>query len=167
MRFSVPRILLWLFVIVLGIEIGGGLYETLVVMPVWTQSPPDSVLAYYHHNVANQQFVLNQGGRFWVFFTPALGLISLATLLSGLKTPPEHRKWRIAATLLALLVVVSTFVWFIPNIIVLLGEGVTKLSGEQITQLTNQWVRLNWVRAAVYSAAWLAGLRAFGISTDQ
>src|SRR5829696_1129039 len=99
-QFTIAQIFLWLFVITLGITLGGGLYETLVVMPLWTAAPPESVLAYYQHNVANPQFVLNQGGRFWIFVTPLLGLLCLATLLSGLRTRPEHRRWRIAATVL-------------------------------------------------------------------
>lgn len=75
-QFSIAQIFLWLYVIVLGISIGGGLYEQLVLMPLWSLAPPDSVIAYYQHNVANPQFVPNQGGRFWIFFTPALGLLA-------------------------------------------------------------------------------------------
>jgi hypothetical protein len=162
-QFSIAQICLWLFVIALGIELGGGLYETLVVMPLWIGSPPDSVTAYYQHNAANPQFALNAGGRFWMFFTPLAGLTALATLLSGLKTRPEHRKWRIAGASLALVVVVCTFVWFVPNIIQLTGKNVLTMSADEVASLTNWWVRLNWVRAVVYAAAWLAALRALSI----
>ena len=154
---------MWLFVIALGITIGGGLYETLVLMPLWSLAPPDSVIAFYQHNIANPQFVTNQGGRFWIFFTPFLGLTAIATLVSGLRTRPEHRKWRIVGTVLTLIVVVFTFVWFIPNIILLSGKGVMAMSLDEVTSLTNWWVRLNWVRAILYSAAWLAALRALSI----
>jgi hypothetical protein len=158
-RFSIAEICLWLFVIVLGIEIGGGLYETLVVLPLWTLAPPDSVVAYHQHNIANPQFALNAGGRFWMFFTPLTGLMSIAVLLSSFRTTPEHRKWRIIAAVLALIVVVSTFAWFVPNIIIL-GGGGAGLNGEQIASLTSWWVRLNWVRVVFYLTAWLTGLRA-------
>ncbi len=63
-QFSIAQIFLWLYVVVLGIQIGGGLYEQLVVMPLWSLSPPDSVVAYHQHNVANPQFAPDQGGRF-------------------------------------------------------------------------------------------------------
>jgi hypothetical protein len=63
-QFSISQIFLWLFVIALGIEIGAGLYETLVVLPLWTSAPPASVTAYHQHNAANPQFTLNAGGRF-------------------------------------------------------------------------------------------------------
>jgi Domain of unknown function (DUF1772) len=162
-QFSIEQILLWIFVVALGIELGGGLYETLVVMPVWVSSPPDSVIAFYRHNAANPQFALSAGPRFWMFMTPLVGLSALAALFSGLRTRPEHRKWRIAGTVLALVVVVATFAWFVPNIIRLNSEAVLTMSGEDVKSLTNWWVRLNWVRAVVYSAGWLAALKAFSI----
>ena len=159
-QFSIPQIILWLFVIMMGIEIGAGLYETLVVMPVWSTSPPDSVLAYFHHNVANPQFILNAGGRFWLIFTPLTGLLAIATFLSGLKTAPEHRKCRMLGSGLAIIVVAATFAWFVPTLMILMGEAAPKLGGDEITRLTNWWVRLNWVRVVVYMAGWLSALRA-------
>jgi hypothetical protein len=164
-QFSIAQLFLWLFVIVLGVEIGAGLYETLVVMPLWSLSPPDSVVAYHQHNVAYPQLALNAGGRFWMFNTPLLGLMAIAALISGLKTRPEHRKWRVAATVLALIVVVFTFAWFVPKIMIL-GQGGAGLNAEQIISLTNWWVRLNWVRVVLYSAGWLAGLRAMTIPSS-
>ena len=157
-QYSIPQIVLFLFVVNLGIVIGGGLYETLVILPLWSMDPPNSVLAYYHHYVANPQFAIDQGGRFWIFFTPMLGGSSIATILTGLKTDPEHRRWRIAGAVLSLAVVVFTFAWFIPTLITLTGEEVTTLSGQRIASLTNWWVRFNWVRVAFYLAGWLAGL---------
>ena len=58
------QILLWFFVIVLGIEHGAGLYETLVVLPLWNLEIQDSVISYYQHNEANPQFALSAGPRF-------------------------------------------------------------------------------------------------------
>ena len=164
-QFSLAQIFLWLFVIVLGLEIGAGLYETLVVLPVWTLTPPESVLAYHQHTLAYPQFALNAGGRFWMFFTPLTGLLAIAALVSGLKTRAEHRKWRVIATVLALLVVGFTFAWFVPKIMIL-GRGGPGLSGEHIASLTNWWVRLNWVRVALYATGWLSGLRALTIPSS-
>jgi len=164
-RFSIERFFLWLFVIVLGIEIGAGLYETLVVVPLWSASPPDSVVAYYQHNTSNPQLALNPGGRFWMVNTPLVGLLAVAALLSGLKTRPEHRRWRIVATRAAIIVVAATFAWFVPNIMIL-NEGGRGLSADQIASLSNWWVRLNWVRVVVYSTGWLAGLCALTVPSS-
>jgi hypothetical protein len=159
----ISKTLLFIFVVVLGIEIGAGLYETLVVLPLWTLSPPDSVIEYYKHNAAAPQFALNAGGRFWMFFTPLTGLTALLALLSGFRTNPKHRRWRVIGSVLALIVVAATFAWFVPNIMKLYSEAVLTMSPDELTTLTNQWVRLNWVRVAVYLSGWLCALRAFSI----
>lgn len=164
-QFSITQIFLWLFVVAVGLELGAGLYETLVVMPLWALAPPDSVVAYHQHNVAYPQFALNAGGRFWWIFTPMTGLMSLAALISGLKTRAQHRKWRMTAAVLVLIVVAFTFGWFVPNIM-LLSSGGPGLNGEQIAGLTNWWVRLNWVRVVFYAAGWLCGLRAMTIPSS-
>ena len=166
MKFSIAQVFLWLFVIALGIEIGAGLYETRVVLPLWTSAPPESVTAYHQHNVTNPQFALNAGGRFWMFATPLVGLLALATLLSGLRTRPQHRQWRIAGTVLALVVVLSTFGWFVPNIIRLHGNDVMAMSAGEVTSLTRWWVNLNWVRVIFYLAGWLSALRALSIPPE-
>jgi hypothetical protein len=160
---SIAQIFLSLFVISLGIEIGAGLYETLVVLPLWTGAPPDSVTAYYKHNAANPQFALNAGGRFWMVATPLVGLLALATLLSGLRTPSPHRRWRFAGAILALVVVLSTFAWFVPNIIRLNSKEVLTMSPDAVTSLTRAWVHLNWVRVTLYLTGWLSALRALSI----
>jgi len=162
-KLSISQIILWLFVVALGIEIGAGLYETLVVMPVWTSAIPDSVIAFYQHNAADPRFALNAGGRFWMVATPLVGLLSIATLLTGFRTSAEHRKWRFAGAGLALIVVISTFAWFVPNIIKLGSPDVLTMSRDEVAGIANWWVRLNWVRVVVYSSGWLAALRAFSI----
>jgi len=163
----IGQIFLWLFVIVLGVEMGAGLYETLVVVPVWASNVPDSVIAYYRHNTADPQLALTPGLRFWIFNTPLLGLVSIAALLSGLRTSPEHRKWRIAGTGLSIILVAATFAWFVPNIIKLGSADVLTMSREEVASTANAWVNLNWVRVMAGSLAWLAGLRAFSISSKE
>lgn len=166
--FSLAQALLALLVIVSGIAIGGGLYEQLVVMPLWAQAPPASVTAYYQHNLANPRFTLNQGGHFWAFVMPLTGLLALATLLTGLRTRPAHRRWRLVGSGLTLLVVAGTAAWFVPNIVRLMGSGVLAMSPADIASLTSRWVTLNWVRATLFLAAWLAALRALTIpATDE
>ena len=158
---AIARIVMWLFVIVLGLEIGAGLYETLVVLPTWTTSPPDSVIAFYQLNTANPEFALHAGPKFWMMFTPSVGIMSLALLATSLWTRGAHRKWRLVAGLLALVVVGATFAWFVPNIIKLNSDAVLTMPREDVASLTHAWVNANWVRVVVYLSAWFAGLKAF------
>lgn len=161
-QFSFTQAFLWLFIIFTGIEIGGGLYEALVVVPLWSFAPPDSVIAYHQHNLDYPQLAINAGGRFWMFFTPIVGLLALTVILSGFKTQPEHRRWRLTSGIIAFLLIVTTFAWFVPNIMIL-TKGGAGLNGEQITSLVHWWVRLNWVRVVVALTAWITGIRALTI----
>lgn len=163
----IGQIIFWLFAIALGIELGAGLYETLVVVPVWSAAIPDSVTAYYQLNVTQPQFALNAGPRFWMFFTPTLGLLSIATLLSARGTNSLHRKWRVAGAGLTLFVVLCTFAWFVPNIIKLLGPDVLTMTREDLASTANAWVNLNWVRVMLGVSAWLLSLRAFSIPSGS
>jgi hypothetical protein len=39
------RITLWLFVIALGLDLGAGLYETRIVVPLWAGGVPETLAA--------------------------------------------------------------------------------------------------------------------------
>lgn len=152
------------FVVLLGIAIGGGLYEQLVVIPVWSSAPPDSVVSYYQYNAAHPKLALDQGGTFWARVIPLMTFSALGTALSGLRTSPEHRKWRIGAVVLTLALVVVTGAWFIPNIRRLLGGDVLTMPSDAVVRLTTSWVRLNWIRSFLFLLSWIAALRALTIS---
>ncbi|MFT3745229.1 MAG: hypothetical protein QM785_13160 [Pyrinomonadaceae bacterium] len=160
---SLSRFFLFLFVVVVGLEIGAGLYETLVVLPMWALNAPDSVVAFYQHNQANPDFAINAGGRFWIFLTPLVGLVAIITLLTGLKTTGSHRKWRTAGTVIAIVVVTVTFAWFVPNLLRLLYH-VPEMTSADIATTANRWYVANWGRVVVGMTAWLCGLRALSIS---
>ena len=166
-QISTGRLFLWLFVILFGIEIGAGLYEARVIVPVWSAAPPESVWGWNALRNANPQFAVDAGRRFWMFTTPAIGLLSIATLISGWRTRPEHRKWLVAATASALIVVVATFVYFVPTLIELMTAGPDGANATRIAEKAHLWVTLNWVRAAVYIAAWLCGLRALTVPSAR
>lgn len=166
-QFSIAQIILWLFIISLGIEIGAGLYEIFVIVPLWAGSPPDSAIAFYQHNVANPHLAINAGGRFWMFASPLLTLLSIAVLLSGRRTNSEHRRWRLAAGGLVFLIMCCTFGWFVPNILTLQGKEVLTMNPETVRSIANWWSSLNWVRAFLAIVAWLFALRALSIPAEK
>ena len=165
-EFSIAQVFLWLLVIMLGIEIGAGLYETIVVVPMWAGSPPDSLVAYYQHKVANPEMTENAGGKFWIFATPTLGLLSIAVLLTNRRAYPAQRRMRAVGGGLALMVVAFTFAWFVPNIMLLQSAEVLTMKPEQAASLSNWWFWLNWARVVLYAAAWLSALRALTLSPE-
>ena len=77
-------ILLWLFVINLGIAFGAGLYEARVVIPQWANLPPKDWP--------------NTGLLFWVYVTTVpLTLLTFANLFAAWLDKGGRRKWWLGA----------------------------------------------------------------------
>jgi len=147
------RILLWLFVINLGIAFGAGLYESQVVVPQWFTIAPTSE---YRWNAAAARGA-NTGLRFWVYVTTVpLTLLSVANLYAGWRAVGAMRRWWVAAAVVALLDRLITFSYFIPTMLQLMSE---QASSSAATAMALQWVRLNYLRHAIVLVAWLAALK--------
>jgi hypothetical protein len=160
---SAERIFLWLYLLLFSVQLGAGLYETLVVVPVWSASPPQSVWGWNALREANPELAIDSGRRFWIFVTPAVGLLSVAALLTGWQTGPEHRAWLLAATLTSFVMVLITFAYFVPTLIGLMKSRPDDDAAARVASKARLWATLNWVRVAVLIAAWLCALRALQI----
>lgn len=151
------RILLWLFVITLGVAFGAGLYEGRIVVAEWLHSAPDGAL---HWNAAAVRRH-DTGLRFWVFVTTVpLTLLTLANLVGAWRSTGRLRRWWLAASATALADRVLTFAYFIPTMV---GLAEAPDSAESVAAAV-QWVNLNYVRHAIVLTAWLAALKAFALA---
>src|SRR3989449_6647304 len=103
-NMDLARIVLWLFVINLGIVFGAGLYEARIVVPLWASSPPESLRS------------PDSGRRFWAFVTTIpLTLLTLASLVAAWHAPaPRRESWLVAAVVI-LVERIATFSYFIPT----------------------------------------------------
>ena len=145
------RILLWLFVIGLGIAAGAGLYETKTQMPRWVRSARANGLP---SQVASSA---NTGMQFWLYTTALpLTLLTLASFFAIRFVDPETRKWWLIAAWASLGSQILTLAYFIPTLL--------QLSGGQETNaraVAFQWAQVNWFRHALSFVAWLSALQAF------
>jgi hypothetical protein len=151
-------IILWLFVIDLGIVFGAGLYETRISVPRWLTGSPET--GYRWNRAAALED--NVGLRFWAYVsTLPLTLLTLASLVAAFwMTGPAHGWWLVAATA-ALLERGMTFGYFIPAMIALMrsdGPSETNASRKAV-----RWVRLGYLRHAAILIAWLSALKAFSL----
>ena len=154
------RITLWFFVIVLGLDLGAGLYETRVVVPLWANGAPATLA----EGNPYAQVAINAGVHFWAYLSSAVGIAAVAALAFGLRTPPPALSWRIVAVVLELCSVAATLLYFRPTLIHLfIGHG-AGLSDALIRTTIQRWVALNWIRLAVRFCAWCAALGALAIS---
>src|SRR5437899_6316649 len=103
---DLARIVLWLFVINLGIVFGAGLYEARIVVPLWASSPPESLRW------------PDSGRKFWAFVTTIPHtLLSLANLVIAWHAQSPRREWWLAAAVVILVERISTFSYFIPTML--------------------------------------------------
>lgn len=145
-RFS--DVLLWLFVVNLGIAFGAGLYESRVVVPEWA-------------GMARETWP-NTGLKFWVYVTTVpLTLLTLGSLFAAWQSTGPERAWWLAAAVIILAERIATFAYFIPTMVRLQG-GLGVPDAEVKTALT-QWLWLNTGRHALTLLGWLSALRALAL----
>jgi hypothetical protein len=149
MRKYIPRVLLWLFVINLGIALGAGIYEQRVVMPRW-------------ENTASQTWP-NTGLEFWVYVTTVpLTLLTLANLVAAWLEQGPRRRWWLGAAAISVVERIVTFSYFIPTMLWL--QGTEDLSQAEVQAALTQWLVLDYGRHVLTLAGWLAALKALSSS---
>jgi hypothetical protein len=142
-------ILLWLFVINLGIAFGAGLYEARVVIPQWANLPPKDWP--------------NTGLLFWVYVTTVpLTLLTFANLIAAWLDKGGRRKWWLGAVLIVLVERLTTFSYFIPAMINLAASD---LPDAEIAARLSQWLFFNHGRHLLTLAGWLMALKALSLPT--
>src|SRR5262245_8483380 len=107
-------IILWLFVVNLGVAFGAGLYEHRIVLSRWLDRSSES-RAHWNADAARRDAT---GRRFWAFVTTMpLTLLTLTSVFMAWRTPGDVGAWWMAAALMSLADRVLTFSYFVPTMI--------------------------------------------------
>ena len=116
MTETIAILVLWLFVINLGIAFGAGLYETRIEIPRWLTPPSEPGSGFrWNAEVAREA---NVGRKFWGYVTTIpLTLLTLASLIAVWLTPDQVRGWWLIAIVAVLVDRVLTFTYFIPTMV--------------------------------------------------
>ncbi len=156
----ISRMLLWLFVINLGVALGAGLYEGRINVPRWIETSADGV-RHWNAEAARRD---DTGLRFWAFVTTGpLTLLTLASLVVAWRAAGPVRGWWLAAAATALADRLITFVYFIPTMVRLTRVSDSPASVAAATQ----WAQLNHLRHALLLAALLTSMRAFALAYQR
>jgi hypothetical protein len=154
-RSKLAQVVLWFFVLSSSILTGGGIFEHVVLTPLWAGSLPESVTQWPYGGIQ---------GKFFIIASPLYYLFSLALIILSWRMPQRQRKMALVAGLSGIIIMLATFLFFLP---ILQKTQVTRgagLSGEEITRLVNQFKTWNWARWAVLIGGWVAGLGALSLS---
>ena len=150
---TLTSIALWALVLALGLQTGAGIYETRIIVPLWSDDPPASLTEFHA-----QPRKPDSGRRLWIILTPITTLISLVNLVLALM---NHNGWWITASAASLVVMVVTFAYFVPELISFAKTAAQPPA--DVAPRVHRWVALNYVRAVILIAAWLAALQAFSM----
>ena len=158
MNQYIPDILLWLFVMNLGIAYGAGLYEKRIVLPLWFSKSPE--FGFRVNAEAMRQ--TNTGLRFWAYVTTVpLTLLTLANLLVAWESQGPRHNWWLGAAVITPVERIGTFSFFIPTAIKLMRSET--LPASTVGTMASRWVRLNYVRGALALIGWLLALKTFSL----
>jgi hypothetical protein len=151
-------VLLWAYIINLGVVVGAGLYESRIEAPHWLATGPDGAVRWDREAAA----AANVGLRFWVYVsTFPLTLLTLASLALLWSAPGPVKSWWLAAALAVLFERAMTFGYFIPAMLKLLQPGLYEAS--EAAARAALWMKLGWLRTAADAAALIAALQAFAL----
>ena len=143
-------ILLWVCVLVQSTWVGGTLYQMLVIVPLWSASPPESVRDFFQSTDWNRTIVHFFGPPFMAART----LPVVAALLVGWHLTRHRRALLLAVACLAV-AVVFTAVYIYPINAVLFTQAGGDHTAAEIQALADRWVIADRLR-------FLVGLVAFG-----
>jgi len=134
----VPEILLWLFVINLGIAFGAGLYEQRIVLPQWFNSSSEPGLRVDSAAMRSA----DTGRRFWAFVsTGPLTLLTAGESGSSLGISRSKHGWWLGAVVTTLVERIATFSYFIPTAIRLMRAEA--LPPPNVGAMASQWMAVN------------------------
>jgi hypothetical protein len=150
------KVLLWYNVLSLAIWVGGTVYQMLVIVPIWSASPPESVHAFFRGTS-----FLTTIPHFFGPITQVLRALPLAILVGVAWKYTEIRLWiaACAATMLVGLVMTRAFIYPMNDVLFWgAGEGV---SADALRALVTRWIWWDRVRFAIMTGGYICLLRAF------
>ena len=160
MTTEVPLVL-WLFVVNLGLVFGAGVYEQRIVAPRWLV-PGSGQRARWDAAAARLDDV---GRRFWVFAaTIPFTVLTFTSLALAWRAGDAAHAWWLAAAALAAIERLATAGYFIPVMIRLMRAAHHADPCGPPRAVATRWSRLNALRHVLVLAAWLASLRAFELA---
>jgi uncharacterized membrane protein len=160
MRRIVTNVCLWIAVITIAIGVAGNLFQSTVIDPVWSASPPESVQAF-----SSSTALVSGVKRFHQNPIYLIGLLCLVASPVLAWNRSSMRKWLLIGAVIYIGIIVVTALYFYPVNAVLgfLGAHPSTDAGALIAT-THRWIFADRVRQAFRMVAFLCVLRAMVLS---
>ncbi len=123
-----------------AVVVGAAIYEHIAVVPGWSAAPPASL------SMFQGKYGLHPT-PFWIAIHPVTLLLFAGTIILFWKT--DSKPYLLTASLGYVLVLVITFVYFVPELIAITGTPFSDRIDDSLTRRAQQWESLSLVRLAV------------------
>ncbi|HTJ48111.1 MAG TPA: DUF1772 domain-containing protein [Cyclobacteriaceae bacterium] len=156
----VRNVISWWAVIGFGLWVGGTLFSMLVIVPLWSSSPPESVRSFFLGTNFNNT-VLN-------FFGPQWMVVRAAPLFiyTALSWRNKKKWWLIISSMSMIIIIIFTLVYIYPINEALMTQAGGTYSRDEVCIMVYDWVFADRVRFFIGTIGYLCLLRAFQINED-
>ena len=143
---SITRAEIWLCITTLLYFLmnGAQIFETLVFVPKWASSPPETFKFLQDGKGASLKF-------FWIILHSLHEIAFILAIIFCWKIDPV-RNWLLALFIIHAAVRIWTLTFFAPNIIQFQNLAASPSISEEIISRISLWKTLNYVRVAIYIA---------------
>jgi len=134
---------------ILGIQMGGGAYEALVIYPLWRQDPqPETLVSKIK---ASGQY--NAGRRFWPLVSPIVFILGVVNLIVAWRRTGDAQTLWVVASALVILESLFTYGYFAP-VMVFRFYRAEKIPAKALKKSVRTWTTLSGLRVPIALAAW-------------
>ncbi len=154
--------LAYAFTLLVGIMIGGMVYELRVIMPLWLGRLPDSVVNW---NINTQYPIMP--GNFWEAVVPSYALVSLALFIAAWFTRKPQKTWFLVAAACGIVGPFVDLFFLVPLLKKTVLNNGAGLSGAEITRLALLWKSWIWLPVAAAICGWFSGVRGLSLTNSN
>jgi len=156
LRIKLFEFFLWWAVIGFSLLVGGTLFNMTVIVPIWSESPPESVSHFFGDTSFNRH--INN------FFGPPWMLIRNVPIIMALIlawNSKAHRRYLLITTIIFILSVVYTLVYIYSINDILIFKAGGDNTAEEIQTMVDKWIFADRLRFAVMLVGYFFLLKAF------
>jgi hypothetical protein len=162
MLTTADHIMLCAFIFLVGVGIGGGLYETRVVYPNWIHEATPGELA-------NKLASSGQAGaahRYWPLISPASAALAIVNVFLAWRQAGIVRDLWLMSSIAIVVKSIGTYGYFVPTYVrrIAKPEAMDRLT---LGRLVRTWTRLSPWRVLVETFAWITGICALLLSCNN
>ncbi len=138
MKDKLAFLSLFITVLLFGVLNGGGLYEEIIVAPVWSASPPTSLTLIQGPNGLSLT-------DFWIPFHIAANIFLIIALILNWRSH-KRRLYLLIVFGMYIIIRVVTFAYFAPEIIAFENTAAEGSYSPELAARVERWVTLSWFR---------------------